>query len=67
MTDSKIHPLPGQKNESRAAVEALKRNLSDLKEHARLVAEIRRAGYDAYLEQGFSEDQALELCKTLQI
>lgn len=47
----------------KAAIETMKRNLPELIEHAKLVAEIKRASYLSYIQQGFDEQQALELCK----
>lgn len=32
-------------------------------EHAQIMAGIRRKAYEAYLKEGFTEQQALELCK----
>lgn len=64
--DDKIRILDlGDKNEMRAALEQLKRSLPVWKEQAAVIAEIRKASYDAHIEQGFTPDQALELCKSM--
>lgn len=54
-----------EQNDLRASVETLKRQKQEMMEMGVVLAEIRKAHYDAYLEQGFSESQALELCKHL--
>lgn len=54
--------LPSQKNEVAAAGESIRRNLDDLIENQRTLAKLRRAAYLAYLDEGFTETQALELC-----
>jgi hypothetical protein len=46
------------KNETAAEFEQLKRNMS-------LVAKLKKAAYDAYAKEGFTPEQALELCKVL--
>jgi hypothetical protein len=53
------------KNDVKAAGDAFRRQLPELMENAKAVAQLRRAAYLAYLDAGFSEAQALELCKTL--
>lgn len=55
--------LPNSKDEMKAAIAQLKRNLPEIIEHTKLIAEIKRASYLAYVEQGFNEQQALELTK----
>lgn len=57
----------GDKDEMIAAIEALKRQLPAIKEQAVLVAEIRKASFDAHIEKGFTPEQALQLCITMQL
>lgn len=38
---------------------------ANIGEHAATIAHARRTLYDAYLAEGFTEIQALELCKVL--
>ena len=45
------------------SIEKLKRSLPYLIEHNRLIAEVRRKKFEAYIESGFTEDQALFFCK----
>ncbi len=53
----------GENKEFAAAIANMKRELSLMVEHACIIAEIRKASYDAHIEQGFSKEEALELCK----
>jgi Tfp pilus assembly protein PilO len=53
------------KDELRAAGDALRRQLPAMIENAKTLAELRRASYLAHLEAGFTETQALELCKSM--
>jgi hypothetical protein len=54
--------LPDQKNEVAAAGDHIRRHLDELIENQRVIAKIRRAAYLAYVAEGFTEAQALELC-----
>jgi len=61
---SKIKELKTNgKNEMFSAIMDFKRNLPDLIAHMTIMAELRKASYDSLLKQGFTEEQALELCK----
>ena len=55
----------GDKDKMRAAVEEMKRSLPTWIEHAELTAKIRRASYEAHIAQGFTPEQALELCRSM--
>lgn len=49
--------------EMRAALDMLHENLEIMMEYEHLQAKLTRAKYDAMIEQGFTAEQALELCK----
>ena len=53
-----------QGREVKDALESLKLNMQFLIENERLQAEIKKAKYDALVLQGFTEAQAIELCKS---
>lgn len=55
--------LTGPVDKQRAELEALKRGLSVHIEFLTIHAQIIRAKYQALVAQGFTEAQALELCK----
>lgn len=55
--------LTGPIDKQRAALEELKRNLTIHIEFLAIHAEMVRAKYQALVAQGFTEAQALELCK----
>ena len=56
-----------EKDDVRGSVESLKRNLDSFIEMAILLAKLRKAAYDANIEVGFDEKQALELCTSLEL
>lgn len=53
-----------EKDKMRAQLEALRRNAEYLIEYQAIVASIRRKAFQAYVREGFTEQQALELCKS---
>lgn len=55
--------LTGPVDKQRAALEELKRNLPIHIEFLAIQAQTIRAKYQALVAQGFTEAQALELCK----
>lgn len=64
MSEDRPTLLPNaERDKARAALEQLKRNLPFLLEHAAIMAGIRRAAFLAYVAEGFTPEQALELCK----
>lgn len=60
----RIVPLP-ERNQMKAAVDQLARTMPEMLEHVKLMAQIRRASFVAHVEAGFTEAQALELCRVL--
>ncbi|URA06848.1 hypothetical protein QAY90_gp17 [Xanthomonas phage Langgrundblatt2] len=58
-----IRQIPTKPDEFAAAIEGLRRNLDNFVEHAKLVAAIKRAYFDALVKEGFTAEQALELTK----
>ncbi len=58
----KVVDLP-EANKNKAMTEEFRRDLPDLMERASLVAKMRRAYFIAYVEAGFTEEQALQLCR----
>jgi hypothetical protein len=59
----KLTVLTGPIDKQRAALEELKRNLPTHIEFLSIHAQMIRAKYQALVAQGFTEAQALELCK----
>ena len=64
---NKFTVVPGSEDGLRADIESMKRTLPILAELGPQIASIRKALFDSYVEAGFSEAQALELCKNLII
>jgi hypothetical protein len=52
------------RDDLKGAISNTRRNLPALFEHVQMQAKLRRVAYLAYLEEGFTEAQALELCKS---
>ena len=57
--------LKTQTDELRAYAEQIKRELTALTDMAGEIAKARRALYDAYVAEGFTEAQALIMCQKL--
>ncbi len=57
--------LKTQTDELRAYAEQIKRELTALSDMAQDIAKTRRALYDAYVAEGFTEAQALIMCQKL--
>ncbi len=51
------------KDDMRAAVDSLRRMLPAILENAVLIAQLRRANYDALIAEGFTPEQSLVLCQ----
>ena len=51
-----------EREELAASLEAFKRKLPLLIEHASVTAKLRKASYDAHIRNGFTPAEALELC-----
>lgn len=64
MTDGPRLVVMRPKDDMKAASEALRRLAPELIENAKTIASIRRASYLAHIAEGFTEAQAIELCKT---
>lgn len=63
MTD-KITNLEFNKDELKGILEQLIRDLPSILKCSKIRAEICRSDYLACINQGFTEEQALELCKS---
>lgn len=57
-----IVQLPA-KDDMMVGLELLRRQMPHLIEHAALIAQFRRAYFQSLIKEGFTETQALELCK----
>jgi hypothetical protein len=62
-----IHVLTGggAKNASAEAVRHLRENLPALMDHVALMATLHRAKFNALKAEGFTDEQALELCRSV--
>ena len=64
MTDKPSVVPIGAKDDLLASLEALKRTLPHMVEHAAIVAAVKRSYFDALVKEGFSEAQALEIIQS---
>lgn len=62
-----IVDLPQKKDDLKAAVDAMKRSLPAFIEMQSLIAQMRKASYDAHIKQGFTPEQALVLCANTRL
>lgn len=63
MTDILKLAASGEKDKHMAAIEQSKRNLPMFRELIAIAAKEKRIEYQAYIDEGFSPEQALTLCK----
>jgi hypothetical protein len=57
----------GAADEGAQAVAELRRAIPALQEYNRLIASVQRNAYVAYIKEGFTPAQALELCKAMRL
>jgi len=66
-TPDNLRILHTEPDDLLAAIEQIRRMLPLYREMAPDIAQTRYANYRAYVEAGFTEDQALTLCRSLVI
>jgi hypothetical protein len=65
MADLKEIPGGGNVDEIAEAIRNMKKNLPQMQEYYEIVARMTRLKYDELIKEGFSESEAVELCKQL--
>lgn len=66
-TDRKVVSLvPGKPDKLAAAVAELRDRAPGVIEYNRIMAKVQREAYLAYVAEGFTPKQALELCKAVR-
>ena len=63
MPKGKLITLEGKHSETAKLVAEIREELPYHLENQVIQAQIRRAAFDAYIEQGFTSDQAMDLLK----
>jgi len=63
--DDKVVEINKKIGQWKHNVEEIKANIDLYCEHFRVVAKLQREKYNALIDQGFTKEQALELCKSL--
>jgi len=58
-----IIDIPLSKDKTKGALEAFRRDMDSHIQAIKLVAQLRKAKYDAHIKEGFTPEQALEICK----
>jgi hypothetical protein len=61
MMNDNIHEMPIKPDAAKAAVEAMKRNLSAQMEFVEIMMKLRRVAYLSALANGFTNEEALAL------
>lgn len=67
MSDKKLTVLHGgnTKNPSKEATRLIRESMPDMIEYVSLMAQLHKAKFDALKTQGFTDEHALELCKSV--
>lgn len=60
---SNIKVMEGKPDKNRAMIEQFKRDMENNLELIALAAKMKRATYQAYIDEGFTPEQALELIR----
>lgn len=63
MTNDNVVDIPTVGNKMIQILKDLKRNLDVHIEYVKVMSTVRKAKYDSLVKEGFTPEQALELCK----